>query len=1197
MPKKFYLLLTGLLLSITTFGQHEKAISAAKQYLKNNHVKWTLTEADIADVVIDNVLKSEHNGVTHIYLHQRYQGVKIYNAISTLNILPNGEILQANSRFIPRISERVNTTKSRINPETAIEKAALHLGIKAAINFTQKESNGRNSVVYKNTNISDSDIHVNPMYQLMDDGKLHLTWDLAIDMTQKADFWNIRVDAQTGEILDKNNFTTHCTFGAHKHTHNCGFLEREEKVVEGATTMVEAMPTVDGSSYNVYAVPLESPAHGNRSIVNEPANLAASPFGWHDTNGRVGPEYTITRGNNAHAYADVDDNNRSNGDEPDGGATLTFDYPILEGLNPDTNRAAAVTQLFYMTNMMHDIFHSYGFTEQAGNFQEMNYTFPNGAGDEVLAEAQDGYNLAPTDENYLGNANFSTPSDGFNGRMQMYIWGRGGGRLLTVNSPEGVAGDYEVGTASFGPNVNDLEQPIMGQAVIVNDGSFSRPTLGCNPLVNADDVNGKIAIVDRGTCFFADKVLNAQNAGAIAVVVCNFENSFINMGAPANFSGNITIPALMLKRNDCQILRTLVNDGLEMTIASPPPTGPEFLDGDFDNGIVAHEYGHGISTRLSGGRSNSGCLDNDEQMGEGWSDFFTLVTSVKPGDDGTENRGIGTYVLRQENDAQGIRRFPYSTDMNICPFTYRDVIGTIAVHSVGEVWTAVLWDLYWALSEEYGWSEDLYAGQAGNNLAIQLVMDGLKIQACNPGLIDGRDAILAANRANNQGDNNRINNQGVDECLIWRVFARRGLGFSAQQNDERDRNDAIEAFDIPPTCTRELLLTKSASEQINAGGDIEYTLTIGNYKFETVNDIVLTDNLPEGLTFKSGSASMAATTEGNMVRFDIPQLASGEAMTVTYTATSATDKSSVRQFFDDMENGIDSWFIIDVENTNSFSLQDVFINSGENAWHVNNPEDDSEQILQLDEEIEVTGNQPALRFFHQYSIDEGTSGGLVEISTDGVNWTDLGPHFIKNGYIGPLAYSTFATPDLEAFWGRSEAFISSIVDLSAFKGERVSIRFRFGSLNYNNDNIPNKTYNGWFIDDVEFMDLFTYQSEACVTTNEGDNVCAMAENGGTVVEVAGLNTSVQDLEQLGLQFAVFPNPAGDYINVSLRNEEAKEGTIGLFNMNGQELIQQPIRIDQTTQVIPFNVTDVPSGFYLVRVQTNEGIAVKKVILE
>ena len=100
-----------------------------------------------------------------------------------------------------------------------------------------------------------------------------------------------------------------------------------------------------------------------------------------------------------------------------------------------------------------------------------------------------------------------------------------------------------------------------------------------------------------------------------------------------------------------------------------------------------------------------------------------------------------------------------------------------------------------------------------------------------------------------------------------------------------------------------------------------------------------------------------------------------------------------------------------------------------------------------------------------------------------------------------------------------------------------------------------------------------------------------------MVEVGGLNTSVQNLEDLGLLFEVFPNPASDYLNVSLRNENARTGTLGLFNMNGQELYQQTIQINQSAQVVPLQVRDIPAGFYIVKVQTEEGIAVKKVILE
>ena len=1192
MNRKFYLLLlASIFFYTTTFGQHEKAINAAKQYLQENLANWQLIEADIADIEVQNIFTSKHNGVTHIYFNQGYQGIKIFNALSTINVLPNGEILHASNRFLPEIANLVNTTQTRINPETAIRNAALHLEIKAVANLTNKVSEGRNKVVYKNTNISNSDINVEPIYQLMNDGKLHLAWQLAVDMTEKADYWNIRVDAQTGAIISKNNWTTHCSIGVHEHNQGCGFLERENKMLESVETVAQFIPAVDGSSYNVYALPIESPLHGNRSIVNEPASPEASPFGWHDADGQVGAEYTITRGNNVHAYADIDNNNVSNdstGRGAEGGSDLIFDFPINEAAEPDTYRDAATTQLFYTNNRMHDIFFTYGFDEQAGNFQATNYDFPNGDGDYVRAEAQDGYNLALANNSaFIGNANFSTPRDGRNGRMQMYVWGRGGGRFLQITAPAAAATSLEVGIADFGAEVENLSEPIIGQAAIADDGSFSNASLGCAPFVNADDINGKIAIIDRGICFFSEKATNARDAGAIAVIICNFEDELINMSAGTDFQDD-EIPVIMLRNSDCQLVRTLINDGLELKIESPPAVGPDFLDGDFDNGIVAHEYGHGISNRLAGGRSNVSCLFNDEAMGEGWSDFFTLVTSVESSDGGKDGRGIGNYVLREAVSGKGIRTHPYSTDMSISPFTYNDIISSrSAPHLVGEVWTAMLWDLYWAMSEKYGWQEGLENGAGGNHKAIQLVMDGLKIQPCNPGFIDGRDAILAADRANNGG---------VNECLIWEVFARRGLGASAAQGDTRDRNDAFEAFDLPTSCTKELVLAKAATQNIDAGDDIEYTLTLNNHKDEKVTDVVIVDNLPEGLSFKS--ASMSANVVGGTIRFEVPELASGEEITVTYVATSSKTQASTRQFFDDMEDGDAFWLIIDGENTNLFGLQDVFVKSGENAWRVTNPNEDSEQYLQLDEEILVTGNQPTLRFAHRYSIDEGTSGGIVEISTDGgTSWNDLGPHFIRNGYVGPLAITLFLEDDLEGFWGRSEEFITSYIDLRAFMGERVTIRYRFGSLLYDNNNVPNKFYDGWFIDDVEFLDLQRYQSEACAISAEGDNVCAMAAAGGTVVEVGGLNTSIQDLEDLGLQFEAFPNPAGDYLNISLQNEVAREGILSLYNVNGQTLIQQTVTINQFAQVLPLNVENMAAGFYFVKVQTNEGIAVKKIILE
>ena len=104
-------------------------------------------------------------------------------------------------------------------------------------------------------------------------------------------------------------------------------------------------------------------------------------------------------------------------------------------------------------------------------------------------------------------------------------------------------------------------------------------------------------------------------------------------------------------------------------------------------------------------------------------------------------------------------------------------------HGVGTIWCTMLWDLYWALADEYGFDPDYTNKSAGNNIAIQLVMDGMKLQPCSPGFVDGRDAILLADT---------INNDAANACLIWEVFARRGLGYYADQESANSRLDGVE---------------------------------------------------------------------------------------------------------------------------------------------------------------------------------------------------------------------------------------------------------------------------------------------------------------------------------------------------------------------------------------------------------------------
>ncbi|KAJ3570745.1 hypothetical protein NP233_g4203 [Leucocoprinus birnbaumii] len=222
-------------------------------------------------------------------------------------------------------------------------------------------------------------------------------------------------------------------------------------------------------------------------------------------------------------------------------------------------------------------------------------------------------------------------------------------------------------------------------------------------------------------------------------------------------------------------------------------TALPYRDGDLEAGIVIHEYSHGLSTRLTGGPANSGCLGWGEAggMGEGWGDF--LATTIRA------NRTYSDYAMGAwaANKTTGIRNFVYSTDEGVNPSTYKtlDKPGYWGVHAIGEVWAEILWVVSQKLIAKHGYSDDLfppvagadgvvprehhfwrqdkdlYVPKHGNTLMVQLVINGMKLQPCRPSFFDARDAIIEADRVLTDGEN---------VCLLWKGFAERGLGVDAK---------------------------------------------------------------------------------------------------------------------------------------------------------------------------------------------------------------------------------------------------------------------------------------------------------------------------------------------------------------------------------------------------------------------------------
>ncbi|KAG8904141.1 Fungalysin/Thermolysin Extracellular metalloproteinase 5 [Tulasnella sp. 417] len=449
-------------------------------------------------------------------------------------------------------------------------------------------------------------------------------------------------------------------------------------------------PKARESVYKVWGWGVNDPQEGSRDFFKNPHDETASPIGWHSIPSAHNPSsdygypvqglkndaaddmchFTTTWGNNVQAQENWEGrNNWLKNYRPEGNHNLTFVHPYGAGKKHDGDKVdpksyidLSVAQMFYTSNMVHDLYYRYGFNEVAGNFQNYNFGKGGKENDGVTANAQDGsgYN----------NANFATPPDGQRGRMRMYVW----------------------------------------------------------------------------------------------------------------------------------------------------DTATPFRDGDLEAGIVIHELSHGLSTRLTGGPANSGCLGWGESggMGEGWGDFLaTVIRSTSKYSD----YPMGAWAANRD---KGIRNYVYSTNKTTNPSVYKtlDSGGYWGVHAIGEVWAEILFVVLQGILEKHPYGDTLFPPQPnaqgvfdypndfylpplkgktapipkhGNALMVQLVLDAMKLQPCRPSFFAARDAIIQADENLTGGEN---------ACVLWAGFSSRGLGPFAKIKGGTPWGGGIRTndFSIPVKC-------------------------------------------------------------------------------------------------------------------------------------------------------------------------------------------------------------------------------------------------------------------------------------------------------------------------------------------------------------------------------------------------------------
>ncbi|MEM9555568.1 MAG: extracellular metalloproteinase [Acidobacteriota bacterium] len=689
---------------LTDAAPRATALEVALDFARGQQQLLGLSAADLDSHEITDEVRSTLTGATHLYLRQTHAGLPVYNGQLQVNVNRDGRVMGLANAFVPSLAAVAPKPSARLSAGAAVLAAARHagLGIDQAP-ATQQAAFGdaRQVTAVAHDGLALSPITAELMWLPVRRGDVRLVWNFQIETLDGQHWYDFTVDATNGAVMTRFDW-------------------------------------VADHSYRVYEQPVESPIHTSplppsdaRTLVVNPEDATASPNLWFSGSG-------IMDGNNVHACADTDNNNVCDSGQPScsGG---TCDFSINLSSSPANSKPAAITNLFYWNNIIHDIQYQYGFDEPAGNFQENNFGRGGAGSDSVNAQAQDGGGNC--------NANFATPTDGSNPRMQMYL---------------------------------------------------------CNR-------------------------------------------------------------------------------------ASPS------RDGDYDNGVIIHEYGHGISIRQVGGPSNSSCLNNRQQAGEGWSDILALMYTHEPGDAGSDSRGVGAYLFNYPAVGGTIRDLPYSTSSSINNWTYESISGSAVPHGVGSRWAQAYWEVYWALVDKWGFESDLVnfdisdANEAGNKRAMFYLNEGLKNTACSPTFVDNRDGIIQAATDNFGGE---------DVCTIWEAFAAFGLGTNAVSGGSSSTNPS-NGFNLPAACDGtpppEPPTCATDSETFTTGGLTGYSNQNASNSW-SVTDGGLQVNLQNNTWIRTtGSYSIAADTS---VEFWYRSTSEGEIQAIGFDADDDLNNQAAHfQFF------------------------------------------------------------------------------------------------------------------------------------------------------------------------------------------------------------------------------------------------------------------------------------------------------------
>jgi extracellular elastinolytic metalloproteinase len=339
-------------------------------------------------------------------------------------------------------------------------------------------------------------------------------------------------------------------------------------------------------------------------------------------------------------------------------------------------------------------------------------------------------------------------------------------------------------STSFPPPVGRMPQTL-SPAPAVRDWIDAQPlTSGNNVVCQTEGAPGVVSGTLKGSLvnFGPFSAESPEDYVAHTFYYCNIMHDFFEALGFDEQSGNFQLVNHSRAPGDGDPVHATVFDGEvygTASMATPPDGQPPTMSMGLvvesnrhtalESEVVFHEYTHGVTNRLVGGRLDQNSLLQEQSfaMGEGWSDFFALTFHNV--ERSADKLVIGDWVI---NDPDGLRAFRYDDDF---PDGF-DAVGTGRYdeeHNIGEIWCATLMMAVRALAITLSNKPRAYA------IAWQCVVDGLKLAPANPSFLDARDAISDAIDDLEAGGRITGAERKATRLSFWKAFAHFRMGINA----------------------------------------------------------------------------------------------------------------------------------------------------------------------------------------------------------------------------------------------------------------------------------------------------------------------------------------------------------------------------------------------------------------------------------